>query len=317
MSATSQYNSIKKIAALLFAILLAVLAVFFVFTAARSAANTTIADELQNPGNLIIPVLTGTLTVDPLTSTINVGEAITVDIVLSDVTDLYGIQLGLSFDPAVVNVVGESVTPGDCPQPDFVVENFAENVTGTINYAAIQLNPTPPCDGGVVAKIAFQGVAEGQSDIHFVEWLLSDTDGQPLPADAYDGGISVIIPKAVPDLVTTPDPLSGTVGDTLNDSATLSGGDSPTGDITFRLYSPSDATCAGVPEYQQVVTVSGNGEYSTSPGFEADASGTWRWTADYSGDGSNEPASSGCDEELVTIEKAAEGTKVFLPIVVR
>jgi hypothetical protein len=317
MSATTQNNSLNKIAALLLAVLVAVIGVISFFSAARSAAITDSAEGLHDPGSESIPIVTATLTVDPLTSTLTVGEAITVDVVLSDVTGLYGIQLDLSFDPAVVNVVGETITPGDCPQPDFVVANSAENVTGTISYAATQLFPTAPCDGGIVAKIAFQAVAEGQSDIHFSDWLLSNSDGEPLPAEAQDGSISVLIPKAVPSLVTTPDPLSGTVGDTLNDSAALSGGDSPTGDITFRLYSPSDATCAGVPAYQQVVTVTGNGVYSTSPGFETDASGTWRWTADYSGDESNEPANSGCDEELVTIEETVEGTMVFLPIVVR
>ena len=32
--------------------------------------------------------------------------------------------------------------------------------------------------------------------------------------------------------------------------------------------------------------------------------GTWRWTASYAGDSNNEPASSGCQAEQVTIDKA-------------
>src|SRR2546426_10887625 len=103
--------------------------------------------------------------------------------------------------------------------------------------------------------------------------------------------------KATPALVTTPTPTSGTVGVTLNDAATLSGGSSPTGSITFTLYDPDQATCTGTPRFTQTVTVTGNGTYSTTGGFATDKPGTWRWRASYSGDASNNPASTGCNDE--------------------
>src|SRR5207247_9170703 len=105
-------------------------------------------------------------------------------------------------------------------------------------------------------------------------------------------------------LATTPTPTSGTVGVTLNDAATLSGGSSPTGSITFTLYDPDQATCTGTPRFTQTVTVTGNGTYSTTGGFVTDKPGTWRWTASYSGDASNNPASTGCNDEQVAIGKA-------------
>src|SRR5207247_1354410 len=95
-----------------------------------------------------------------------------------------------------------------------------------------------------------------------------------------------------------------TVGVTLNDAATLSGGSSPTGSITFTLYDPDQATCTGTPRFTQTVTVTGNGTYSTAGGFGKDKPGTWRWTASYSGDSSNNPASTGCNDEQVAIGKA-------------
>jgi len=110
--------------------------------------------------------------------------------------------------------------------------------------------------------------------------------------------------KATPALATTPTPTSGTVGVTLNDAATLSGGSSPTGSITFTLYDPDQATCTGTPRFTQTVTVTGNGTYSTTGGFVTDKPGTWRWTASYSGDASNNPASTGCNDEQVAIGKA-------------
>jgi len=112
------------------------------------------------------------------------------------------------------------------------------------------------------------------------------------------------IAKALGSVGTTPNPTSGSVGATLNDQALLIGATlTAAGTITFRLYSPS-ATCPGTPTQTQIVPVSGNGNYSTSPGFNADAPGTWRWTAEYSGDDFNGgivPTAADCNLETVTI----------------
>ena len=110
--------------------------------------------------------------------------------------------------------------------------------------------------------------------------------------------------KVTPEIATVPQPASGLTGDMLNDNATLSGGDNPTGTIEFKLYPPGDATCAGDPAFSQLVTVDqGNSTYSTSGGHMAAQVGTYRWTAEYSGDENNNPAFSGCQEELVVIEQ--------------
>ena len=50
-----------------------------------------------------------------------------------------------------------------------------------------------------------------------------------------------------------------------NDDATISGASSNAGGtITFNLFAPADATCAGTPALTQTVTVNGNGTYSTT-----------------------------------------------------
>jgi hypothetical protein len=87
-----------------------------------------------------------------------------------------------------------------------------------------------------------------------------------------------------------------------NDSATLSGVTGTAGGtITFKLFSPSDATCAGTPEYSQTVTVdvAANGlTYSTTnSSFVASAEGAWRWLVSYSGDTDNTGSTSACGVE--------------------
>ncbi len=88
-----------------------------------------------------------------------------------------------------------------------------------------------------------------------------------------------------------------------NDSATIAGATSTAGGtITFSLYGPSDATCAGTPALTQSVGVAGNGTYSTSnTTFTASQVGTWRWKVVYGGDANNLGTTSACGVENFTI----------------
>jgi hypothetical protein len=99
------------------------------------------------------------------------------------------------------------------------------------------------------------------------------------------------VSKAVPALsgVAT---SAVTVGQTIDDSAALSGGFSASGQLVFRAYGPGDATCANAPKYEEAVPVSGNDSYSPA-GF-APGAGSYRWTVEYGGDANNEPASTAC-----------------------
>src|SRR6266566_5095889 len=69
-------------------------------------------------------------------------------------------------------------------------------------------------------------------------------DSKNLGASSACGRETVTVTKASPSLSTTPSP-GGTAGTViLNDTATLSGGASPGGSITFSLYDPSHADCS-------------------------------------------------------------------------
>ncbi len=115
---------------------------------------------------------------------------------------------------------------------------------------------------------------------------------------------------ASPTLTTSANPTSASLGSgTLNDSGTLSGGTSPTGTITFYLFSPSQ-TCSTTPAsgsytFKDAVTVSGNGTYNTTGGPAPSILGTWHWLAVYSGDAGNKAANSGCSSEPVTVSVAS------------
>lgn len=130
---------------------------------------------------------TSLLWLDGPSQTASVEEEFTVTVRLDDVSDVYGVVISLSFDETSLEVLDDGGSPGiqisvgDCPKPDFVVQNAADNAAGTIDYAVTQLNPTPPCNGGVAALVRFRGLQTGTTEIQIVESVVSDPDGLMLP----------------------------------------------------------------------------------------------------------------------------------------
>ncbi len=108
------------------------------------------------------------------------------------------------------------------------------------------------------------------------------------------GEISVVTAGPTPTLAMSA-PASATVGQAIVDTLTLAGGNNPTGTITFNVYGPNDATCAGPPASTSTVPVAGNGNYTSAP-FTPLAAGTYRWVAAYSGDANNLAVSTACND---------------------
>jgi hypothetical protein len=103
--------------------------------------------------------------------------------------------------------------------------------------------------------------------------------------------------KGGPTIATTP---SGSVpaGGTVSDSAKVTGGASPSGSVTFKLFGPGDTTCS-TPIATKTATLSG-GNASSGP-VTVGAAGTYNWTATYSGDANNRPVTSPCGSEKVVV----------------
>jgi hypothetical protein len=133
-----------------------------------------------------------------------------------------------------------------------------------------------------------------------------DVNNESFFLDCEAGGQTSGVAKASPGLAGTAT-STAVVGGTITDQATLSGGFTPGGQIVFRAYGPGDATCGGTPAYEATVSVNDNGKYSPA-GF-APGPGVYRWTAEYEGDGNNEPTDLGCNAsgQSSTVTKATPG----------
>jgi uncharacterized repeat protein (TIGR01451 family) len=107
--------------------------------------------------------------------------------------------------------------------------------------------------------------------------------------------------KASPSITTTAgETAGGLVGSAvLSDSATISGGDSPTGTVTFSLTAPDGTTS----QVGSGVNVTGDGTYVPSTTVLATEVGAYSWHVTYSGDGLNNGAvDDGANESLTTVK---------------
>lgn len=110
--------------------------------------------------------------------------------------------------------------------------------------------------------------------------------------------------KASPTLVTTPSASSAVVGDTVFQTATLSGANSPTGRMVYYYY--QNGNCSGQGEQIGNATVAGNGNAINSYSVTFSSPGSYSFQAVYSGDANNNPATSAC--VLVTVVQASSTT---------
>ncbi|HTR75018.1 MAG TPA: LamG-like jellyroll fold domain-containing protein, partial [Solirubrobacterales bacterium] len=88
---------------------------------------------------------------------------------------------------------------------------------------------------------------------------------------------------------------------------------SPGGTVTFRLYGPDDSSCTGGIAFEDTEAVAGAGAESTE--FAPTAAGTYRWTAEYSGDSDNSAATDGCNgaDESVTVAQPSPTISISFP----
>jgi len=198
-----------------------------------SLFSTTLArDEMVN---------TALLWLNPASSAILVGDTTDIIIQLDDVTNVYAAELDLSFDHTILAVVdadpgtgGVQISEGDCPAPDFVVVNSADNSAGTISYAATQLNPTPACNGGTVATVELECLSAGISQISFTHSLISDPDGIVIDAPTQD---ATLVCNTVPYTPFNPTPAHNATDVAVTTDLYWEGGDPDPGDsVTYDVF---------------------------------------------------------------------------------
>ena len=196
------------------------------------------------------------------------------------------------------------------------------NPTGTVTFALFGPGDTTCSGTNLVASLAgfanvpLSGVTATSAgftttQVGTYNWTASYSgDANNNPATSACSFEQVVVKPASPAISTIPSPTSGNVGVVISDKANVTGGNSPTGTVTFALYGPGDTSCTGtnlVAGHSGFANVALTGGSATSAGFTTTQVGTYNWTASYSGDSNNNPAVSACGTEQVTVTKPLGG----------
>ena len=174
----------------------------------------------------LIPILataTGstTVSVDPSSLTgVLPGSTFSVDIVVTDVTDMYGYEFKLNYDTRVltataISLVGNILEPGYFPWKQEINDALTP-VTGRVWCAVTQeLGAVGGVSGsGLLATITFSVDALGVSDLDLYDVELRDPDGALITTEVSDGYFSTY-PIVSVDPALTVNPALG-VGATFD-----------------------------------------------------------------------------------------------------
>jgi hypothetical protein len=176
--------------------------------------------------------------------------------------------------------------------------NLATTYRGTVHFTATDLG------AGVVLPADYTFTA-GDNGTHTFTNLVTLVTAGPQTVTATDTTTSsvngtsgtITVSAATPTIATAQQPATATVGSSIADIATVTGGDNPTGTVTFNLYNNPNGT--GTPLFTDTEPLSGGA--ATSAGYTTTAMGTDYWAATYNGDSNNSTVTSGTALEPVVI----------------
>ena len=182
--------------------------------------------------------------------------------------------------------------------------------TGTVTFtdgsATLGTSPVSTSAGVTTATFTTSALSAGTHAIS----ATYNGDGNFMSSSTTQALQQVITPP--PTTLTTS--LSGAgqsgtsitvpAGTSVTDAATLAGVSSAnaTGSVTYNVY--SDSACSTPFGSGQAVAVAG-GVVPASSGVTFSTPGTYYWTASYGGDANNQPSSSSCGAETVTVVPTA------------
>jgi hypothetical protein len=164
--------------------------------------------------------------IDPLELALQAGETAAVSIHVEGASNLYGVEIHLSFDPAIVQIVdadadepGVQTEPGDLMSIDqgFLVANRVDNTTGKLLFGLTLLNPAPPVSGdGILLAFELEALAAGTSDLVLSPVILASPQGEELPSSVEHGRVTVggAEANATPVPSNTPAPLATPTAET-------------------------------------------------------------------------------------------------------
>jgi hypothetical protein len=201
---------------------------------------------------------TTTVSVQPTgTAGLTIGQQFSINITVSNVTDLYAWQFYLYYQSAVLNgsmafdpstllydipevTEGPFLQTSNCPYPYFIISNFTDYYNATYGFMYVSCTRYGNVGGvdgsGTLATVNFTAVGSGNSVLHLDDVLLLNSTtpfGYPIPFTPVDGWAYVgQVHVAVTDVDTPIDIPQGSMA-YINVTTENQGGLPETFDVTL------------------------------------------------------------------------------------
>ncbi len=261
-----------------------------------------------------IAAYSGDANYDPITSACNDANETSV-VTQTSVTMTTSATASVTIGGSIQDAA--SVTGPPAPAPA---------LTGTVTFKVFGPN-NPTCAGASIfastKPLAGGPPPTAVSDsfaptaIGTYRWIAiysGDVNYPAIVSPCNAAGETSVVMQAVATIVTQATP-NAPIGGAIQDVATVTGAaapaPTPTGMVSFTLYGPDDAVCAGGAIYLSGPKALGGGPPPTANSglFTPTAPGTYRWIAAYSGDANYPPVTSVCNDanELSIINQSASG----------
>ncbi|HML01889.1 MAG TPA: PKD domain-containing protein [Candidatus Bathyarchaeia archaeon] len=151
----------------------------------------------------ILPMPVTKIYVGQLPAQYQVGETMTLSVFISNVTDLYTWQAGMTFNPSVLQCVTTTApdnTKTNVTETAFVEGSFLKSggdtwwLTGPLNnsagtigaYGCSLYGPNPGVNGsGVLFTVSFKVIGEGPLNIHLTDVILFSANGTDTEIPVY------------------------------------------------------------------------------------------------------------------------------------
>ena len=164
--------------------------------------------------------------ISPTTQTVDVGDTVTIEVWVDDVTNLGGYQFTVNFDPSILQATGSSDGGflGSTGRSVVPLSPKIDNSAGTITVGALSFGSGDgPSGSGKLATVTFSAAGGGTSALTLSDVSLTDPDGNTIESGTSDGEVVVsgggatetpVPPTATPGATETPVPPTATPGAT-------------------------------------------------------------------------------------------------------
>src|SRR5262249_49265260 len=212
------------------------------------------------------------------------------------------------FTPSIATTLSAtSVNVGGSVTDSATLTGASSNAGGTVTYTVYTDSGCTSSFAGAGTKTVTNAVVPNSDPVTFNTvgtffWqAVYSGDGANLPATSACTSEQLVVAKNSPSIATTLSATTANIGDTVHDSATLTGATGNAGGtVTYTVYTDNvlknSFATAGTTTVPNAVS-------PDSTGVQFNQAGTFFWQAVYSGDANNNGATSACQSETLTVGK--------------